>query len=93
MSAGAAAISAGAGSTEDDDAGARLDAGMITSDAGSTSHLSPPPVDAGSAPTMTDGGLTCENLVCFDIFDCLIFYAAEFGPCKFTKCEGLICKP
>jgi hypothetical protein len=42
---------------------------------------------------MTDGGLTCENLACFDVFDCLLYHPAEFGPCKFTKCDAFICKP
>jgi hypothetical protein len=35
----------------------------------------------------------CENLACFDIFDCALYHLAEFGPCGFTKCDGFICKP
>jgi hypothetical protein len=51
-----------------------------------TSTATPPP--AGDA-----GGDMCANLGCFDIFDCAIYHSAQFGPCGFTKCDGLICKP
>jgi hypothetical protein len=33
----------------------------------------------------------CANLGCFDVFDCLIYHAAQFGPCGFTQCVGLVC--
>ena len=36
--------------------------------------------------------MSCANLGCFDVFDCAIFHPAEFGPCGFTQCVGLICK-
>jgi hypothetical protein len=53
--------------------------------AGACSSPAPPPAtDAGS------GGM-CANLGCFDIFDCAIYHPAEFGPCGFTQCVGLIC--
>ncbi|HEX4354210.1 MAG TPA: hypothetical protein VHZ95_14880, partial [Polyangiales bacterium] len=82
---GAAGTIASADSGADDDAGAiptdagtSIDAGAtINADAGSIFNLFPPPVDAGPAPTMTDGGLTCENLACFDIFDCLLYHPVE----------------
>jgi hypothetical protein len=45
------------------------------------------------APPATDGGAgdMCANLGCFDVFDCLIYHAAQFGPCGFTQCVGLVC--
>lgn len=55
------------------------------SDAGpGLASLFPPPADPG------DGGM-CANLGCFDVFDCAIYHAAQFGPCGFTQCVGLVC--
>ena len=34
----------------------------------------------------------CANLGCFDVFDCAIYHAAQFGPCGFTACVNLICQ-
>jgi hypothetical protein len=34
----------------------------------------------------------CANEICWDIFDCFIFHP-NAGTCKFTKCEGFVCKP
>lgn len=46
-----------------------------------------------SVSSSGDGGLvaSCENLFCFDIFDCAIFHTDKLD-CGFTKCEGFICK-
>jgi hypothetical protein len=38
------------------------------------------------------GANFCENLFCFDIFDCAIFHFDRLS-CNFTKCDGFICKP
>lgn len=46
--------------------------------------------DGGAAKPSGDGGM-CENLVCFDIFDCAIFHPDALD-CGFTKCEGFVCK-
>jgi len=43
-------------------------------------------VDAGSVD-----GATCENAVCFDVFDCAIWHLDKLN-CGFTKCEAFICK-
>jgi hypothetical protein len=51
----------------------------------------PAPADAGAAD-VGDGGM-CANLACFDVFDCALYHPNEYGPCKITKCEALICKP
>ena len=45
-----------------------------------------------SGGTTDGGGDMCANLGCIDVFDCIIYHAAQFGPCGFTKCDGLICK-
>jgi hypothetical protein len=46
----------------------------------------PPPGTSGS------DAMSCANLGCFDVFDCAIYHAAEFGPCGFTQCVDLVCK-
>jgi hypothetical protein len=38
------------------------------------------------------GANSCDNLFCFDIFDCAIFHFDKLS-CNFTKCDGFICKP
>ena len=38
------------------------------------------------------GADQCANETCFDIFDCFLYFP-NAAACKFTKCEGLICKP
>jgi hypothetical protein len=51
------------------------DAGTGALDTGS---LFPPP-----PPPPADAGM-CANLGCFDVGDCAIYHAAQFGPCGFT---------
>jgi hypothetical protein len=34
----------------------------------------------------------CENLGCFDIFDCAIFHPDEAAVCNFTDCVDFVCK-
>lgn len=47
----------------------------------------------GSAGTAGVGGAGfCDNATCFDIFDCYLYFPDKTA-CKFTKCEGLLCKP
>src|SRR5438477_310543 len=50
----------------------------------------------GSAGAGGGGGAAgadqCANETCFDIFDCYLYFP-NAATCKFTKCEGLICKP
>jgi hypothetical protein len=46
--------------------------------------------DAGT-PDVGDGGM-CQNLVCFDVFDCYILHPSEATTCGFTACEAFICK-
>jgi hypothetical protein len=43
--------------------------------------------------TADAGAAMCANLGCFDVFDCAIFHAAQFGPCGFTQCVNLVCTP
>jgi hypothetical protein len=80
-----------------DDASTDADPGLASDDGGTTvapapslGSLFPPP----APPTMTSpsDAMSCANLGCFDVFDCAIFHPAEFGPCGFTQCVGLICK-
>jgi hypothetical protein len=58
------------------------DAGTGALDTGS---LFPPP-----PPPPADAGM-CANLGCFDVGDCAIYHAAQFGPCGFTQCVAFIC--
>lgn len=48
------------------------------------------------AGAMASGGATgaasCDNALCWDIFDCFLFHP-DLGHCAFTKCEGFVCKP
>jgi hypothetical protein len=46
--------------------------------------------DPGTAGA--SGAGSCDNLFCFDIFDCAIFHFDKLS-CNFTKCEGFVCKP
>jgi hypothetical protein len=34
----------------------------------------------------------CENLECFDIFDCALWHPEEAASCNFTACTDLVCK-
>lgn len=68
--------------------GGVADAGGLDLDALAT--LFPPPAPSDAA-TLADG-MSCGNLGCFDVFDCAIYHAAQFGPCGFTKCVNLICQ-
>ncbi|MDB4989436.1 MAG: hypothetical protein JWN04_4614 [Myxococcaceae bacterium] len=75
----------------------------IKSDAGSVTALNPleglsgllggGASDAGkaAAASKSDSGVhQCENLVCFDIFDCAIFHPDALD-CGFTACTGFVC--
>jgi hypothetical protein len=47
----------------------------------------------GDVGTAGAGGAgSCDNLFCFDIFDCAIFHFDKLS-CNFTKCDGFVCKP
>ncbi|MDB4973906.1 MAG: hypothetical protein JWN48_2247, partial [Myxococcaceae bacterium] len=47
--------------------------------------------DAGKAAVKSDGGAgKCENLICFDAFDCAIFHTDALD-CGFTACTGFVC--
>jgi hypothetical protein len=47
----------------------------------------------GSAGSGAVGGAGfCDNATCFDVFDCWLYFPDKTA-CKFTKCEGLLCKP
>jgi hypothetical protein len=80
-----------------DDASTDADPGVASDDGGTTvapapslGSLFPPPPPATTSST--SDAMSCANLGCFDVFDCAIFHPAEFGPCGFTQCVGLICK-
>jgi hypothetical protein len=94
-SAGSVA-SAGTSSAETGAAGSHVvpDAGTSNdSDSGpaaGTGGISLPP---GPAPGSAIGTAMCENLACFDVFDCLLYHLGEFGPCGITKCDAFLCKP
>ena len=47
---------------------------------GNTGNTTPPA--AGS----------CQDLVCFDVFDCVLWHPDEAATCNFTACEGFVCK-
>jgi hypothetical protein len=47
--------------------------------------------DAGGVAGVGGAGF-CDNLICWDIFDCAIFHADRLS-CNFTKCDGFVCKP
>lgn len=46
---------------------------------------------AGAASGGTGGAVSCDNAVCFDIFDCALWHPDMLN-CGFTKCEGFVCK-
>ncbi len=48
--------------------------------------------DASTPPAKPDGGLvdSCENLVCFDVFDCALWHTDKLD-CGFTACTGFVC--
>jgi hypothetical protein len=56
-----------------------------------------PPIAGSDAPP-TGGGTTspdsamCQDLACFDFFDCAIFHPEEAQVCNFTECVDFICK-
>lgn len=84
----------GQGATADPTSGG--DAEPAADDGGGASPpgpggLFPPASPPASAPGSADA-MSCANLGCFDVFDCAIFHPAEFGPCGFTQCVGLVCK-
>lgn len=45
----------------------------------------------GTGGAAADAG-SCDNAVCFDVFDCVIWHL-DLGYCGFTKCENFVCKP
>jgi hypothetical protein len=51
---------------------------------------------AGTGGNLSVGGSgganSCDNAICWDVFDCFIFHA-DLVNCKFTKCEAFVCKP
>lgn len=53
---------------------------------------------AGGVGGQSGGGgtggaaLKCDNAICWDVFDCVIFHA-DLLACNFTKCEAFVCKP
>jgi hypothetical protein len=52
-------------------------------------------LDPGDAGTPTGMGSTagmCEQLVCFDIFDCALWHPDEAAVCNFTECTNFVCK-
>jgi hypothetical protein len=71
---------AGAGGAAGDDP---LDLGNLIPDVGGgNSGGSTNPPAAGS----------CQDLVCFDIFDCTLWHPDEAATCNFTACENFVCK-
>jgi hypothetical protein len=78
---GAAGIAAAAGSGG---AVATLSGDAGTPDATSDAAVA----DAGSAA----GSAMCQNLSCFDIFDCGLYHFDEALVCNFSACEDFVCK-
>jgi len=78
-----------AGPTAATDPGDDAGSGATDASLASLGSLFPPPP---AMSTSASDAMSCANLGCFDVFDCAIFHPAEFGPCGFTQCVGLVCK-
>jgi hypothetical protein len=82
-----------AGTTPPKDAGAK-DAGTISSiDSGADGDKDKDSGPMESLPGDAAAGAvtSCENLVCFDVFDCAIWHIDSIN-CGFTSCDGFVCK-
>jgi hypothetical protein len=77
----AAAAGSGGGAAEGDDFG--LPGFPDLGDGSNT----PPAGDPGTA----NAGM-CKDLVCFDVFDCVLWHPDEAAVCNFTDCVDFVCK-
>jgi hypothetical protein len=66
---------------------ASLDAGAPTS-----SRDDPFFPDPSAGNTTPPPAGMCENLFCFDVFDCAIFHLEEAAVCNFSDCVEFVCK-
>jgi len=48
----------------------------------------PPPT---SDPAMASSGM-CQDLICFDVFDCVLWHPDEAAVCNFSDCVDFVCK-
>ena len=94
---GSAASAAGGGSKSTATAGSGSSpsggAAGASGDAGADDPfgLGGDPSDPSTANNPPPAGM-CENLFCFDVFDCAIFHIDEAAVCNFTDCVDFVCK-
>jgi hypothetical protein len=89
----AGASSGGTGSGGAANTGGCLLPFLCAGGAGGTAGAAGSSGAAGAAGSGAVGGAGfCDNATCFDVFDCWLYFPDKTS-CKFTKCEGLICKP
>jgi hypothetical protein len=83
-------MSAAAGSTSSASGGAGGAGGDASED--DPFGLGGDPTSPGADPNNPPPAGMCENLGCFDIFDCAIFHPDEAAVCNFTDCVDFVCK-